>query len=33
MESDTFYGDFIVRSIWKLSSNLIYRGFSIKPSD
>ena len=30
MESDTFYGDFIVKLIWRLSGNLIHRAFSMK---
>ena len=34
MGSDTFYGDFIVKLIWRLSDNLIYRGFYIEnPKD
>ena len=33
MESDTCYGDFIVKSIWKLSDYLIYRVFFMKTPD
>ena len=29
MESDTFYGDFMVKLVWRLSGNLIYHVFSI----
>ena len=29
-ERDTFYGDFIVKVIWRLSGNSIYHTFSIK---
>ena len=29
MESDTFYGDFMVQLVWRLSGNLIYHVFSI----
>ena len=32
MESDTCYGDFMVKLIWKLSGNLIYHAFSMKPN-
>ena len=31
MESDTFYGDFIVKVIWRWSGYLIIHVFSIKP--
>ena len=31
MESDTFYGDFMVKSEWGLSGNWIYHVFSMKP--
>ena len=30
MENDTFYGEFTVKSIWKLSGNLFYHVFSMK---
>ena len=30
MKSDTFYGDFMVKLIWRLSGNLIYDVFSLK---
>ena len=33
MESDTFYGDFMVKLIWRLSGNLIYHVFSMKTPD
>ena len=33
MESDTFYGDFMVKSIWRLFGNLVYHVFSMKTSD
>ena len=33
MESDTFYGDFMVKLVWKLSGNLIYHVFPIKTED
>ena len=33
MESDTFYGDFMVKLIWRLFGNLIYHVFSWKTPD
>ena len=33
MESDAFYRYFIVKFIWRLSGNLIYRVFSMKIPD
>ena len=33
MESDTFYGDFMAKLIWRLSGNLIYNVFSVKIPD
>ena len=33
MESDNFYGDFMVKSIWKLSGNLFHHISSMKPLD
>ena len=33
MDSDTFYGEFVVKLLWRLSSNFIYHIFSMKPSD
>ena len=33
MESDTFNGDFMVKSIWRLSGNLIHHIFSLKTQD
>ena len=30
MESDTFYGDFMVKSIWRLSGNWIFHVFCMK---
>ena len=33
MERDTFYGDFMVKLIWKLSADLIYHVFSMKIPD
>ena len=30
MESDNFYGDFMVKSIWRLSGNLFYHISSMK---
>ena len=33
MESDTFYGDFILKLAWILSGNLIFHAFSMKTPD
>ena len=33
MGSDTLYGDFMMKLIWRLSGNLIYHIFSIKIPD
>ena len=33
MESDTFYGDFIVKLTWRFFDNFIYHVFSMKTSD
>ena len=33
MENDTFLGDCMVKSVWRLSGNLIYHVFSVKTSD
>ena len=33
MESDTFYGDFMVKLIWMLSGNLTHFVFSMKTPD
>ena len=33
MDSDTFYGDFMIRLIWRLSGDLIYHTFSMKIPD
>ena len=33
MESDTFYGDFMAKLIWRLSRNLIHDVFSVKTPD
>ena len=33
MESDTFYGDFVVKLTRRLSGNLIYHVFSMKTPD
>ena len=30
MESDTFHGDLMAKSTWRLSGNLIYHVFSMK---
>ena len=30
MKSDTFYGELMVKLIWRLSGNLIYHVFSLK---
>ena len=33
MESDTFYGDFMAKLIWRLSGNMIHHVFSMKTTD
>ena len=33
MESDTSYGDFMAKLIWRPSGNLIYHIFSMKSPD
>ena len=33
MVTDTFYGDFMVKLIWRLSGNLVYHIFSMTTSD
>ena len=33
MGHGTFYGDFMVELIWRLSGNLIFHVFSIKTTD
>ena len=33
MKSDTFYGDFMVKLIWRFSGSLIYHVVSMKTSD
>ena len=33
MKSDTFYGEFKVKIIWRLSGNLIHHVFSMKTPD
>ena len=33
MSSNNFYGDFMVKSVWRLSSNLIDHVFSVRNSD
>ena len=30
MESDTLYGEFVLKLIWRLSGNLIYHVFSMR---
>ena len=33
MESNTCFGDFMVKSVWRFSDDLIYHVFSIKIPD